>query len=598
MNRKRILKRTGRVLSVFLTAALLLGLCPFPGRALELKGQVRAEKSAQALEGPERSFRLDYRVWSGEALNNAAAPCDVILLLDASSSMAAFTGGGGKESGSRLDAMKRGAGSFLEELGQVSPKSRAGVVLFGEQVSSTGPETLDAAGITRLSQALSQAESAGEPDYGAALDRAGELAEQMEIGKGRPLFLITVASGLWQEETGGSTGPLAKLQALRDRGARSYTVLLCGSPEEETEAFWQAMSSAPLSSHHYVCGGEAENCLSAIRRDAASACTVEVRQELDPRFQIPSQEQDRLRRAGAHLTEARDGSFTVSWEADLPRREASPWTASLVIQARGDFPGGNDVPTDGEGTGIYQSGRLTAVLPETTVNVPLGLKLADADARLFLGEKVRGTLDGQNVEKSMGYAPAWYGKGQTGTFSCRWETEDGSPIGSLEQLTELRPEKSVSFRFRVTYRPGSGGLLSPGAPVKETERSALYRVEVVSGTVRIKAAGDVALRRDSVLTFQLKRGDGRVFFRTAAVESDPQSGRLSLEAELGGLPYGVYTVTPVSGGRWTCVESAQLCRLGVWEKDDTVSPDRNRAQVRFTLREPTPWEMGKRAGSW
>lgn len=540
-------KRWNKGLCAAALAAVLLTLaCPAAG-ALDYEDAVEGAKTVTALEERTRSFRLDYRVWSDDSLLQAAEPCKVLLLLDRSPSMAGS-----------LEEAERAIAGFEEEMAETSPGSQVETVPFGQ-----GEE---------------------KPDYAAALKQAEELAQ----GAGdRPLYLVTLTSGQWGKDSGG----LEELQRLRDLGARSYTALMCRHPGEEEEAFWQSMSSLPLSTHHYVCGGEAAACLSQIRRDVASLFSAEVVQRLDPRFEIGVREQERLRETGAHVWEE-NGSFTVSWEADLPRRKAHPWTASLTVRARDGFPGGNGIPTDGEGTGLFRAGKLVRALPATRVNAALKLDLTGAETEIFLGEHVRTLLDGETVEERMlrGGGPTWYGKGQTGTFSYLWETEDGDPVGSLEQLGTLRPEEDTIYRLRVAFRPGSSGAGAAGRPVSETGWEASYRVKVVSGTIRVQAVPEEGVKLDSAQTlpFKLEREEGGVWFAAARLEADPQGGRLLLEGEAAALPYGTYRVTPLAAAGLRCGESEQTCRLGVWEKDDTVSALRDRALARFTLRRSGP----------
>lgn len=552
---------------VCLAVVLALAACPVRAGALEGSDAVCVDRSLTALGGESRSFRMEYSLWSDESLFRTVKPCDVLLLLDGSLT--------GKD-------VREEAGAFLRELGEAAPGSRAGVVLFGETAEASGLETLDGKGLAALEAALARPSPSGEPDYAAALEKAGELAGKREDGDA-PLYLLTIASGLWRDETGKS---LEAIQPLRGQGAKSCTVLLCGSPEEEAESFWQSVSSAPLDRFHYVCGGEAGSCLSAVRREIASAFSVEVRQSLDPRFELPARERERLRREGAHLSQGPDGVWTVSWQADLPRGAASPWRASLTVRAKEAFPGGNSVPVDGEGAGVYRAGQRVRTLPAGFVNVPLRLELQDLETELFLGEKVRTVLDGENVEESMEKTSAhdWFGMGRTGSFSYLWETENGGAVGTLRQLGELKPTEDSVYRLRVTFWPERTGRLAAGRPVEATELSALYRVRVVSGGIRIRAeaAGGQDMPGDSI-GFCIEGGNSWISFCTAQPEADPQTGRVFLAGEAEGLPYGIYTVTPSGAGASLCRERAQLCRVGVWERDDTVSTGRRWAEARFTL---------------
>lgn len=563
--------------AVFMTEGIQAG-------ALGPEAGVQADRSVSVEAGSRRGFQLNYKVWSEDWVNRAAEPCDVVLLLDASGGMNERSSGEGEKTW--LECLQKGTETFLRELSQVSPDSRAGVLVLGETVRRAGLSALNSRGVDELLSTVSGVEQGkGDPiNYAEALEQAEKLMEEGKAGGSRPLYLITVTSGLW---AGEEKAVLPKLQSLRDKGVKSYVALLRASAEEETVDFWQSMSSAPLSTHYYLCAGEAESCLGRIRRDIASVLSVEVVQRLDPRFELPSDERERLRDQGAHLDLEKNGAWVISWEADLPRQKNAPWTASLTVQAKEAFPGGNDIAIDGEETGIYRAGEKISSLPELTVNVPLNLDLTDLESPLFLGERVRITADGKTIEERMQKSPEpdWFGKGKTGSFSWLWETAQGDSVGSLKQLESQTPEKDVSYRLSVSYRPGSDGLSSVGTPVKAVEKTALYKIKVTGGTVRLTAAANgETVPKTAFVLFRLDRENGQTFFCTILPEADPESGIVSLEGEIKDLPYGTYTATPVFWNGAAPVEAHQRFRLGVWEKDDTVSVERSFAEARFTLK--------------
>ena len=539
---------------------------------------VRCDRQITALNERQRSFRLEYQVWSEDWVSQEAQPCRLILLLERSGETSSALGPAGLEKTVR---------EFLTEFGKLSPRSRAGVVLFGGETVSTVPLTaLDSRGIDTLTAPLTEPAAAAEkkPDYAEALRQARELVQEEES----PLYLITLTAGDWWEE---GTEALTELQKLRGFGARSYTVSLCGSPEQEAEDFWQSMSSAPLSTHHYLCPGDPVGCFAQIRRDVAAVISVEVVERLDPRFTLTQSEQIRLHRAGAHLTSERDGAWEISWEVPLPRNKDDPWKTALTIQAKAAFPGGNDVPVDREGSGVYRAGGEIFPFSPCFANVPLALRWKDRSMDLFLGERIKTVYKKQNLEELLLDGPGleWFGKGKTGQFSYFWETEGGAPIGTLKQLGALRPEQDSAYRLRVTFRPDSPGLFSAGKSVETAEKTARLSVKVTSGTLRVRAVpGEgTELDSDSSVLFLVKGDNGVEKYCTARAEADPegadpQHGGIFLEGELTGLPFGVYMVLPLSGTA-VCAEPVQICRLGVWEQDDTVSPGRNFARAVFTL---------------
>lgn len=572
--------RTGkiRLLLSLLAAAFFLTRSAWAAWAAppDYEAGVRGSRTVAVRNEAQRSFQLSYRVWSEDWVCEKAQPSRVILLLE--------------EAACGKGSVKNGIENFLESFRELSPKSQIGIVVFGKACTAVPLTELSDEGVRTLTEAVEgiNAEEKAET-YSGALQKAQELLKQSGTAEAgspgtTPVSLVTLTAGDWLEE---GDSALTELQVLRSLGVRSYTVSLCSDPGQEEEEFWQSLSSVPLSTHHYLCGDEPENCLSQIQRDIAAVLTVEVTEQLDPRFTLSKSEQLRLSRAGAHLAE--EGAWKISWQVSLPRRESSPWEAGVTVLPRESFSGGNDVPLSREGSGLYRAGKEFLSFSPVYANVPLSLELEDYDAELFLGERVKTSYQKKSVEELLLATPVpeWFGRGKTGDFSYFWETESGGSIGSLRQLNQLQPQHGINYRLRVTYRPDSPGLLGVGEPVPVTERSALYRIKLVSGSLRIRAktGAGVELDGSSSMKFRLEGNNGILRRCTAKLEADPESGRLFLEGEATNLPYGVYTVFP-EAGEFSCAEAVQTCRLGVWERDDTVSPQRKSAKADFTLVPP------------
>lgn len=79
------------------------------------------------------------------------------------------------------------------------------------------------------------------------------------------------------------------------------------------------------------------------------------------------------------ITENADGTTTIKWTGDAAKignaqdTENSGWKTSFNIQAKDDFIGGNEVPTNGADSGIYVDDEITNTkpFPQPSVNVKL-----------------------------------------------------------------------------------------------------------------------------------------------------------------------------------------------------------------------------------
>ncbi len=163
---------------------------------------------------------------------------------------------------------------------------------------------------------------------------------------------------------------------------------------------------------------------------------------------------------------------------------------------------------------------------------------------------------------------------EEGRAECWWISPQGP--APLDKLGKQRPSGDTEYQLSAVLHRGSG---------KDAWVNLTYRVRVVSGRIRVWAGGE-EIDGETHALVKLE-GPGITLYRKAALEADPQGGQPVLETEFAGLPFGVYTLTVMTGG--LSPETA-VCRLGVCQEDDTVSPDRRTALVRFTA-------QGRRGGA-
>lgn len=182
---------------------------------------------------------------------------------------------------------------------------------------------------------------------------------------------------------------------------------------------------------------------------------------------------------------------------------------------------------------------------------------------VFLGEAVPLRIGEESLEELLrGEFPE-----EGGRMECWWMSPQGQR--TLEALGKERPKEDTDYHLSaVLHREGA----------KDSWLNMTYRVYVVKGTVRVRAAGFPVQAGHSVL-FRLESED-LTLFRRAWAEADPQGGAVRLEAEFTGLPFGIYKVSALEGG---AREEEAECRLGLCRENDTIDPGLSTAVVEFTL---------------
>ncbi len=318
----------------------------------------------------------------------------------------------------------------------------------------------------------------------------------------------------------------------------------------------------------------------------AQELSVTVRETLDPRFSLSREEEKRLEEAGAKIREKPDGSVLISWEVSFSGEEKF-WSAGFSVQAREDFPGGNEVALFGEESGVYHNGRPLWKFPQCLVNVPFSLPLSRQSLTLFLGEKIPKTVKGKSLDIWMlGGAPVnWYGKGETGTLSLFWTKPDLTAVGSLSQLAEIRPAGDEQYAFSVSYTPYQTGSKGLGDPVEETEASASLQLNVIQGSLTVQA---VSQGGEGPAPLFLLKSDQLTLYRLGEYRKTVE-GKSLYQVDFLGLPFGKYRITQLSSA---FEEISEEYWVGACPGNDTV--DFQRAGVKTWMELTRKEERGEK----
>lgn len=566
-----------RLTAFLLIGMLTLGILPHV-EAVSYEKLIDADKTVSQTEEDSRTFQMDISAWSDDALALNPEPHTILLTLEYSKELAASYIAGK----SRLSWLQEAVSGLVDKVAEHSPQSRIGMILFGKTVISIPPKEMSPENRAQLIERFYHAESLlteGHSHVSAMKKAAVYLKSRQEDGE-KNLDLINIASDSWNQEEEPDNGEAAEsertVQEIRALGTRIYSVYW-NEEGNETNAALETLASVP-SEHYFLASTsqKLEGCVEQILQGILGTFSVTVKESIDPRFQIPSDEKGRLLASGAEIREE-DGHVIVEWDVSMPRKKEQPWTDSILLQARHDFPGGNDVALNAEGSGIYKSGKLIREPEEAFVNVPIQINPTDVTTVLAKGERVPSSLYGRDIELLMrgGEEINWYGKGQTGSFSYLWKKEDGGSIGTVEQLSQIVPAQEERYLLTVTYEPSASGVRGVGSPVEKTEWQAFYCMKLIQGEIMVEKTLDRKLLErvggPSAFLFQLD-GEGRTLYQIPSIqEHGSGAGQVTLQATFSGLDYGTYSaceaVCPLG-----CSESTvRECSLGKSGAQEAVS---------------------------
>lgn len=275
---------------------------------------------------------------------------------------------------------------------------------------------------------------------------------------------------------------------------------------------------------------------------------------IDHRFTLAQGERERLIQKGAEIAENNEkGETTISWNNISVKPQDGKthgWTENIIIQAKEDFMGGNVIPTNGDGSGIYLKKTIFAAFPKPTVHVKLlSVQGEELETTVFvqdmieavtfpqkLQEKIKvqkienkGTfsipeknrftekdmenlLNGKEVRKDYDYQDG----DVTGRFVYHFEKTEPVTGGKVENHKEETPgQNAEKYILTVKYEAipkGDRNMSGYKEPVGEEQRDVTaegyYHVHVVAGSVtvtkRIRTKDIQFMHGDPVFVFELK----------------------------------------------------------------------------------------------
>ena len=316
---------------------------------------------------------------------------------------------------------------------------------------------------------------------------------------------------------------------------------------------------------------------------------VQVIDYIDPRFEITAESKAVLEAAGAVIGSA-EGMETVTWKGII--LTTTPWQGAIIVKAKNDFLGGDEVPTNGPESKLVIN-EMDFELPVPTVDVRLlDLDITGGETTIFLGEEVTPAIYWQEEVEGTLEADYMDSKQQSYTFNLPALSEEaceelftkgictvpyaygditfgnliykvgGAPLEVHEALAAGSPYET--YEFTVTYEAfdrTNGTEIAFGSVSADCE----YDVNVIVGTLTLKktiyASDYKAVQGDPIFHFRILK-DGEFFAYSTVRFSEMRvfahnnaDDTVTLEVDVfENLQKGVYTIEELDTLRFTCVK--------------------------------------------
>lgn len=612
-----------------------------------MEDAVEHDKKVEVIDEDERTYKItltaDSTTKTPEITGKNAS---VVLILDESSSM-------DKDS---FKSLKAAAKSFVKNLGEKAQGSEVAVMFFSDGVQCTKFHTLDKNGISTLNNYIENHSRKGGNTY---MNKALAKADELLKNKTNERYVVFFTDGEPQgpgsgDDPGEITEDNKIANGARDAAAKikEYgTIFSVGYGDVKDAEFWWNPNNGTavwewdwdskddrrhgwinesatfylsnrISSEGKYQYANTDAAITDIFNDIAGhiaeATNVEAHKivdVIDSRFELADGERNRLQeKYGQDISfvELPDGSLKITWTGEAAVIEPKPdsenpgdhgWKETINIQAKDEFVGGNMIPTNGPGSGIYinKDENIDVEFQKPTVNVKLlTVEAENKEKTVFLGDKIIATAFPQELLNGTKIKPV-SGKAFSIPVGCLPSKDDiasllqgsvvekdysygstNDPVGKFTyKFVPVKPqdipvqdhEATVigngveKYKLTVAYEASSvenrksslEGYISPeGAEQSKSTDDGIYTVNVIAGEIQItkKIDGNFQpkLEGDPIFTFKIEKLDEngateKTWYRT--VRFNENTGKELMVESLSGLEKGDYRVTELKSQRYT-----------------------------------------------
>ncbi|SCJ85324.1 Cna protein B-type domain [uncultured Blautia sp.] len=382
-------------------------------------------------------------------------------------------------------------------------------------------------------------------------------------------------------------------KSLHDQGVATYALGIFGAANSEgtmdkasvkrIDEYMQSIASTP---DKYMTADGVDNLSSLFENITNNIpVTATVTDVIDSRFELTAGSRDQLEAEGAEITSNKDGSTTITWKdvaisgkkvSGTTEIERAGWHRAIVIKAKDEYIGGNDVPTNGAGSGINVDNNH-AEFPRPTVNVKVDFKIGKDETVIFKGDELSQYFNNDvanGITKLVSTTGSEYTMLGDVNVSTKWYTDEACRNETtIEAIRAAKPTADTVYYAKVTVTPKTDGSASRANSVGDGNvtggyykvdpagiaKTGTYTVKVVSGAIQIEKQLETEAAKDETFTFRIT-GTGVDGFTpidvSITIKTGETKGMLSNEEleKLKSLPRGTYEVTEVDTNGYTIQE--------------------------------------------
>ena len=514
-----------------------------------------------------------------------------------------------EESETKLTALKNAATSFVDNVATKNPDNRISVVTFAGNSTikaSSDPKWLLRTGnsLNTIKSWINNLSAKGATNSAAGLDSAVNVFDSKNSGKwedvtqktGRQKMVVFLTDGV--PTTSSSFSPTVAQNAidnatrLEQQGAviyslgifdsASYSGYISDGTVKEIDDYMKGVAS---SDEKYMTADSVSSLnglFDSITNSMPVSVTATVTDVIDSRFELTDASRATLEADGATIQNNSDGSTTITWaNTEIPGKkdsgnsdiEKAGWHKEIFIKAKDQYIGGNDVPTNGAGSGIDVDNNH-AKFPQPTVNVKVDFNIGKDKTVIFKGDPLSQYFANDiasGITKLVSTTGSEYTMLGDVNVSTKWYTDAACRNEiTKEAIQAAKPAADTVYYAKVTVTPRTDGSASSANSVGDGKatgeyykvdpvgiaKTGTYTVRVVSGAIQIEKQLDTEAAKNETFTFEITRTDVDGFAPidvSITINAGETKGTLSNEdlEKLKSLPRGTYEVSEVDTNGYT-----------------------------------------------
>ncbi|MGF0093294.1 DUF7604 domain-containing protein [Lachnospiraceae bacterium SGI.066] len=446
----------------------------------------------------------------------------------------------------RATRLKEAATLFTTELKQISPDSRVALVPFSDRVSGVVNESMAESlkdNLDSLINAINNLNMSGGTRQDLGLAKAKNILDNTTSERKKYVILLTDGR---PEGDNVTYGMVAEQADNVKSEATLMTVgigLLDSGPLSEIKNKLKGWASLDSNGKQYSYDADSADQLVGIFKSILKSVTakapitnVDVIDYIDSRFELTEQTKKDLTAAGVEYGED-DKGYYVKWSNQtIPEAGANGtagWSKTIQVKAKDTFIGGNNIPTNGAGSGVIVKGQLLE-FEQPHVNVKVKMEVANKTVTIYKGDEMPTNAEILNQLFNMNNKTTSYSESivDVSKVSVKWYTnqecttpakdENGNDVTDLSQLSnaDKHPTADKNYYIKVTY---DAGVPSAESNQNTTKDGKPYWAGTQQGTSYIESAvnKDNADQKYSIYTVKVISGQIAINKKLADRDGNP-----------------------------------------------------------------------------